>query len=240
MEEQECIFFLDETLKTTKNPYFCLGGFICTRKEYEEKIIKSISNIKQKHGISFTTPLHYTDIKNSKNGFEFLKKDPQKRTCLMNDIVKLIDSCQITTLGVYFNQVQYQNLFGKRLYDIAFFELLRNYTYYLNSNNLIGSLCLESRSLKENASLQNTYLSYLENGNSYFDSALIKKHITSISFTTKADSCSGLEMADFLPVVFVRHVNGLPDSYALWRAIHDKLYMKSTEFENILGLRNLT
>lgn len=236
----EYILFLDETLTTPQNPNFCLAGFAATRKEYEGKIIPEISRIKKQNSINHTTPLHYTDIKNSKNGYEHFKEDGNKRANLMNSIVSLISSLNITTFGVYFNQKIFSNLYKSKLYDIALFELLRNYTCFLIEHNSIGSICIESRSLNENAILQDAYYFYLKNGSIYYDSDDVSKYLKSISFSTKQDTCAGLELCDFMPVAFARNVMERKDNYGLFSAIKSKLYKSGTEYENVLGIRHLT
>lgn len=240
IDMEEYILFLDETQKTPDNPYFCLGGYICSKSNYEHKIIPGIYNIKQKYDISQNIPLHYTDIKNAKNGFEFIKETVGLRTQIMNSIVSLINSLDIITIGVYLHHKQFQNIYGKKLYDIAFFELLRNYTYFLKEKKVFGSICIESRSFKENGDLQQVYYSYLKNGNAYFKPDFIEQYLTSISFSIKSDSCSGLELADFMPVAFTRHINNRSDQYALWRTINSKLYKHGTVYERMLGIKELT
>ena len=237
----EYILFLDETFKAPSTPYFCLAGFVCTRKEYEEKIIPGVDKIKTRNDISHTLPLHYTDIKNSQNGFEQFKKDKQKRINLMNGIVSLIEKSNIYTIGIYFDQKIFSKLYKNRIYNIALFELLRNYTYFLKEKHAVGSICIESRSLNENAILQDAYYFYLKNNSVYYnDEIQIDKFLKSISFCTKQDICSGLELCDFIPVAFSRNASGLNDNYGLFAAIKSKLYKNGTEYENILGIKHLT
>lgn len=236
----EYILFLDETQKSPENPYFCLAGFISTRKEYEEKIIPRINGIKHNNNISHIIPLHYTDIKNSKNGYEHFKENPKKRIDLMNGIVSLISKSNIYTMGIYFNQTIFSKLYKTKIYDIALFELLRNYTYFLREHNGVGSICIESRSLNENAILQEAYYFYLNNGSVYYESKDVNKYLKSISFCTKLDTCAGLELCDFIPVAFSRNASELNDKYGLFSAIKSKLYKSGTEYENILGIKHLT
>ena len=38
----EYIMFVDETLKTSKNPYFCMGG-ICVKGNYNDTVLRDSS-----------------------------------------------------------------------------------------------------------------------------------------------------------------------------------------------------
>lgn len=43
---EEYIFFIDETLKTSKNPYFCMSGICVKRNYYEDVITQEINSLK--------------------------------------------------------------------------------------------------------------------------------------------------------------------------------------------------
>ena len=47
-DKEEYILFLDETLKTSNNPYFSLAGIIVKRKYYEDVFITRVNTIKKK------------------------------------------------------------------------------------------------------------------------------------------------------------------------------------------------
>lgn len=240
MSDEEYILFLDESNKTTNNPYFCLAGFITTRKHYNDKVIPSINNLKIKHLPNASIPLHYTDIKNSQRDFQFLKENSSLRNTILYGISQIITSCDITTMGVYFDEKVIRLLYGdKNLYSIAFFEILKQYTYFLKEKDALGSICIESRVHTDNKRLQDSYYSYLTNGSAYFNDNIAGKHLTSLSIIFKEDNCAGLQLADFVPISLLKKINGHKSCYGLLNAVDSKLYKNGTKFKEILGIRKI-
>ncbi len=238
---EEYIFFIDETLKTSKNPYFCMSGICVKRNYYEDIITQEINSLKKRHFNSTDVVFHYSEM-NNKKGIYNIFSDSTIRQNFWNDFVTTIKNLEFTAIGVYFDQSKMSNLYKSKTvkcYNIAFVELLKNYMHYLKNINGIGSICIESRSLNENAELQHIYYSFIQNGSVYFSQQDFDRHLSSVGFVVKGDNCIGLQIADVLPSALLRKVNGTKDFYNIGEMYHKKLYCYNTDEQDVLGLRNI-
>ena len=240
----EYILFLDESGVNPGNEYFCLGGFIISRQTYENKIIKEVETLKTNHSIPHEVPLHYTDIKNSKGYFSIFKSKngDAKRSALLLDVVKLIHDSDLTTIGCYCHknnfEAQFQTYSRCDLYGIMLKKIMEQYIMFLLENNATGSIYIESRTFNEDNMLHDIFNSYLEHGSEIFSPKTIKNTLKTITFVIKRDVSSGVQLADFVPIGFLRKINGLKDNYNLSQTIYSKLYKNGTIYKNSLGLVN--
>lgn len=237
----EYILFADETNKTPKNPYFCFAGLILKRCDYEDVLVPKINDLKQKHLGRTDVIFHYTDMKNNNGAFSKFQ-DSSIRNKFWTDFVNTIKVIDFTTIGVYFDQNLMTELYknsGTTNYDIAYRHLLENYMHFLKEHEGIGSICIESRTFKENMFLQRNHFDYIENGSIYYNSKNTSDYLSTIGFIIKGDNCIGLQIADIIPARFMRIVNKQSDNYLLNKTFHEKMYYHDTPKENILGLKNL-
>lgn len=240
-DKEEYILFLDETLKTSNNPYFSLAGIIVKRKYYEDVFITRVNTIKKKFFKDTDIIFHYSDMNNKKGKFS-LFEDGIIRDTFWKEYSKLICDLYFTTMGVYFDQSQMTKLYKTesiKCYDIAFIEILRNYLHFLKSKNAIGSICIESRTFAENASLQRDYYSFIEKGSCYFTSHDYANHFSSLGFIIKRDNCVGLQVADICPSALLRSINESKDKYLLGKIYKSKLYMHDTSESDVLGFKKI-
>lgn len=238
---EEYILFVDETLKTPHNPYFCLSGISFKRSYYEDFITKEINELKKRHFNNTDVIFHYSDMNNKKREFEIFK-DTKIRQRFWNDYSCTVKKMDFVSFGVYFNQDDIKNIYNNGsygFYNIAFIALLKNYLHYLKFINGIGSICIESRGFKENSILQHSYYNYLKNGSMYFPCKDYDTHLSSLAFIVKGDNCNGLQIADIAPSAMLREINGTHDYYGLGKMYRDKLYNKGTSYQDILGFRNI-
>lgn len=237
----EHILFIDETLKTPKNPYFCLSGVCFKRNYYEDIVVMEMNKLKKKHFNDCDVIFHYSDMNNKKREFS-LFKDSKVRQKFWTDYVNTMRKMDFVSFGVYFDQDLMKKIYGSgssSIYDIAFIAILKNYLHYLKSVNGIGSICLESRSFIENSKLQHSYYNYLKNGSMYFPHEDYDKHLSSIGFIVKGDNCNGLQIADIAPSTMLRELNGFSDSYGIGKMYREKLYCFNTKLQDIIGFKNL-
>lgn len=238
---EEHILFVDETLKTPHNPYFCLGGISFKRSYYEDFVVKEFNKLKKRHFNSTDVIFHYSDMNNKKREFEIFK-DQKVRQKFWTDYSCTVKKMDFVSFGVYFNQDTIKKLYNNGsygYYNIAFIALLKNYLHYLKSVKGIGSICMESRGFRENAILQHTYYNYLKNGSMYFSHKDYDKHLSSLAFIVKGDNCSGLQIVDIAPSTMLREINQTRDYYGLGKMYRDKLYKHATSYQDILGFRNI-
>lgn len=98
---------------------------------------------------------------------------------------------------------------------LAYFYYYYRKNKFLRDKNIngIGSICIESSSLNENAELQHLYYSFIQNGAVYFSQEDFNKHLSSIGFMIKDDNYIGLQIADVLSSALLRKINGTKDFY---------------------------
>lgn len=239
---EEYLLFADETKPNKSNPYFCFSGVSVSRKYYEEILIGHINDLKKKHFGITDIIFHFTDMKKNRRNFSVLI-DETKRNSFWKDFIDIIDSTPMDIIGIYFNNNEMSQLYAgnsRSNYDIGFYALLDNYVHYLKSKNACGQICVESRTLKENSYLQRTFYEYIENGSLYFSRDDTYKHLASLGFVIKEDNCIGLQIADIVPSQLLRYKRGVKkDFHKLSKTLSTKIYSFGTNYESVLGLKNL-
>lgn len=237
----EYIMFVDETDPTATGNYFCLSGVIIQRNDYENNFVDRINRLKKTHFNDCDIIFHYTEMKNNRNNFKIFK-DPIKRNKFYMDFVNILQSSDITILSSYFDKNDMKATYGKCAvsdYDVAFKTLLENFVHFLRNNNGDGMIIMESRLFNENANLQNTFYQYINMGSELFSSSIVKYHLKCLGFVVKNDNCIGLQIADFIPATIVRIIKDKIDKFSIQKTIHEKIYCHDTEYEKILGIRNI-
>ena len=111
--------------------------------------------------------------------------------------------------------------------------------HFLKEHDGVGSICIESRTFKENMFLQRNHFDYIEKGSIYYSSKNTSDHLATIGFVVKGDNCIGLQIADMIAARFMRIINKQSDNYLLNKTFHEKMYCYGTQEETILGLKNL-
>lgn len=237
----EYIMFVDETDSSNGSEYFCLSGLIVTRSDYENIIIKNVNLLKKKHFNDSNIVFHYTDMKNNNREFSILK-DAIVRNKFYMDFVNLLRNSNITIISTYFNKKHMIKTYGKCAvsdYDVAFKTLLENYVHFLSKKFGDGMVVMESRLFNQNSNLQNTFYQYLNNGSELFPSKTIKNHLKCLGFLVKNENCIGLQLADFIPATIIRIIKNNSDKYSIQKVIRSKVYYCDTDYEQILGIRNI-
>lgn len=237
----EYIMFVDETDPGNGSEYFCLSGLIVTRSDYENIIIKNVNLLKKKHFNNNNIVFHYTEMKNNNGEFNILK-EARVRNNFYVDFVNLLRNSNIAIISTYFDKAHMIKTYGKCAvsdYDVAFKTLLENYVHFLSKNFGDGMVVMESRLFNENANLQNTFYQYLNNGSELFPSETIRYHLKCLGFLVKNENCIGLQLADFIPATIIRIIKNSSDKYSIQKTIRSKVYYFDTDYEQILGIRNI-
>lgn len=239
---EDYLLFADESKPTEHIPYFCFAGISIERNYYENDLIREVNTLKIKYFKKTDVIFHFTDMKKNKREFSIFQ-DSTIRDNFWKDYVSLISKIPMDIIGVYFSDKIMSDLYkgnNHSNYDIGFYSLLDNYTHYLKSKNILGQICIESRTFKENSYLQKTYYEYLNNGSIYFSKYDTSKYLTSLGFTIKEDNCVGLQIADIVPSQLIRYAEGYKkDFYGLSKTLSSKIYKHDTSYEKILGVKKL-
>jgi len=223
---KEYYLFLDETKPNAHGSYFALGGYAIQKEDYENILKPSLGKIKEDLMPNPELPLHLYDMRKNINGFEFLS-DLTIRNSLFDRIKNLIQNLRISVFVASIDTNKYKNMYYNKtndIYDIALQTILENFVHFLIENNAIGSFFIESRNQAENKYLQICYYRLLTGGTLFIDSNTIMNKLSILSFPLKSDNNLGVQLADFIPVSFVRHLIGSKDYCGLYKLFELKLY----------------
>lgn len=222
----EYYLFLDETKPNAHGSYFALGGYAIQKEDYENILKPNLEKIKADLMPDPELPLHLYDMRKNIKGFEFLT-DVQTRNNLFNRIKDLIQNLNINVFVASIDTNKYKNMYYNKtndIYNIALQTILENFVHFLIGNHSIGSFFIESRNKSENKYLQICYYRLLTSGTLYIDSQTIMNRLSILSFPLKSDNNLGVQLADFIPVSFVRYLIGSKDYYGLYELFESKLY----------------
>lgn len=236
------ILFLDEANVTSTNPFFCLGGIIIKRDEYENVLIPSINALKIKYFSETSVLFHYTDMKKNKGDFKKLM-DGNIRVHFWNEFNNILKNIDFVTIGSYLEYNTFQETFNpvkNKHYSVAFIDLVNNYITYLRSQKkAMGSIIVESRQWKENADIQEVFHDIAVYGTALYSSEECSQYLSTIGFIIKKDNCVGLQIADFVPDTFVRTINGSNNFYNVSNNFINKMFSINGKYQNIVGLHKL-
>lgn len=239
---KDYLLFVDETKPDNYHPNFCLAGMVIEREYYEKILIKDVNNLKIKHFGRSDIIFHFSDMKKNRNEFSIFINE-EKRNNFWADYVKLLSVADFNIIGIYFDDKKMRQLqYGasKNNYNIGFYSLLDNFMHYLKDNDAYGQICVESRSFNENRLLLDVFYKFQQNGSIYFAESEVKKHLSSIGFIVKGDNCIGLQLVDPVPSQLMRYIaKNKKDIYNLYNTLSTKIYNVGTDYENILGIKNI-
>ena len=243
MYMKEFYLFLDEVKPNTFGTYFALGGYSISKEDYENILIPELQKLKEKTMPNPDLPLHLRDMRKNENGFEFLS-DNDIREKLFNGIKNLILSLNIKVFVASIDTAKYEKMYSKDnindVYEIALQIILENFVHFLNANNATGSFFIESRNSCENKRLQICYYHLLTSGTLYIKPEIIMKRLSMLSFPLKSDNNLGVQLADFIPISFVRNLIGSKDFYGLYNLYNQKLYKGYNDsMERRFGFKDL-
>lgn len=223
----EYYLFLDEIKPNAFGTYFALGGYAISKYEYENMLVPNLQKIKEENIPNPSLPLHLYDMRKNRKGFEFLS-DNNKRVKLFESIKKLVRELDIKVFVSSIDTVKYDNMYFSHhtndIYDINLQIILENFVHFLLSVNGTGSFFIESRNPVENKYLQICYYRLITGGTLFIDSKTIMDRLSILSFPLKSDNNLGVQLADFIPMSFVRHVIGSNDYCGLYALFKEKVY----------------
>lgn len=236
MGKKKYTLYLDESTTTVGKhgePYFCMAGIIVKDDDYS--IVQSaLDDLKKDIWGDLSNPesivLHQMNItKASKNQLDFKKypeykrfksksfrKDFNKKFSKLYDTKKMqiVGGCvREKTLNQAF-AVKY-NVNGSTMYRnnpdtylITLQFLLENYCQFLCSHNGIGKVIYEYITEEENEKIRDRFYNIKLMGSMYITKEAMSKHLLGLDFIKKESNHAGLQIADFIPNSFARHLAG--------------------------------
>lgn len=210
--------FLDELKANEIYSHFCLGGCIIEDITYRREIIPYIEDVKQSVFKNKTKILHEVEINENNENF-------------WNSFKKVFTDYGIRTLCVGIDVKQFKDTYKETSklqnseYYVALQIIIENFVHFLEENDGIGSVYIESRGLKEDFRLQEQYDRIYREGTLFIPHEIFKKRLFSISFPMKADNNIGIQIADFIPNPIARQFGGIAQKkYSLYDVIKDCAY----------------
>lgn len=224
--KKEYYLFLDETKPNAHGDYFALGGYAISKEDYENILVPKLEKIKTDLMPNPNLPLHLYDMRKNINGFEFLS-DVNIRNSLFDRIKQLVIDLSIKVFVASIDKKKYNDMYYNKIndvYDIALQTILENFVHFLIECDAVGSFFIESRNSIENKYLQVCYYRLLTSGTLYIDSKTIMDKLSILSFPLKSDNNLGVQLADFIPISFIRHLIGAKDYCGLYKIFESKIY----------------
>lgn len=224
---KEYYLFLDEIKPNAFGTYFALGGYAISKDDYENILIPKLQKIKEDNMPDPSLPLHLYDMRKNRKGFEFLS-DNSIRVSLFESIKKLVRELDIKVFVSAIDTQKYDNMYfhshTNDIYEINLQIILENFVHYLLTVDGTGSFFIESRNPIENKYLQICYYRLLTGGTLFIDAKTIMERLSILSFPLKSDNNLGVQLADFIPMSFVRQIIGSNDYNGLYTLFNEKVY----------------
>lgn len=235
--------FLDESKPNDIYNHFCLGGCVLSEENYRN-IVPQVNKLKQEIFGDINVILHEAEIR-------FAKREPYKifknkilREKFWDNFHKIYTKNEILTLCVAINTNEYNRIYNSSYkndeYLVAMQILLENFVHFLETNDGMGSVYLESRNPTDDNKISNHYHIIKATGTLFFNRNAFQRRLGTISFPLKTDNNVGLQMADFIPNPVTRFCGGLDQKeYSLYNIIIEKLYHGSVNLTDRFGLKQI-
>lgn len=221
--------FLDESKPNGSNiNHLCLGGIIVEKDIYEKNIIPSINEIKNSVFGNNEIILHESQIRSAKGKYTNMRQE-EVRNLFWDKMKYLFENNDFTTIGAAVNVNDYRNVYNHSYLNDEYFIVLQivleNFVHFLQVNDAVGSIYIESRNPTDDTNLRNIYYKIIANGTLYLNANAFQDKLLNINFCIKADNNIGVQLADFIPGSLNRLCNQLePKKPSLITQIQDRLY----------------
>jgi hypothetical protein len=192
-----CIFIDESGMANPRmhnvSPYFSLCGVVIN-EESRDKLKKAFEKLKITH-FKNNLILHSTNIRR-------MLKTEDKIEAFAKDTEKVLGNFGFFLLYVVVNneKAKKYSWTNKAVYKKAYREIIGNLIKFLIAKNAIGKIFSEASNVFQDISLYENFFHYIANGipNLAISPADVKKHLTSISFVTKANNDTEEQIADLL------------------------------------------
>lgn len=203
------IMFLDESgdhslVKVDEQfPVFCLTGCIFDEGEYQQTSKAKIDAFKIRYFNNSEIILHSREIRKCEPPFNILLNPITKKN-FYTDIDNLMSSLQYIVLA---SAILKKKLIDKysdpaNPYGLSLQFIMERFLYYLEENNDVGYISVESRDPKSNTDLLNTFTDIINNGSMsdrhHVPAVRFQRKIQKMIFVTKQQNENGHQIADLV------------------------------------------
>jgi hypothetical protein len=233
--------FLDELQPNSAFNHFCLAGCIIEKELYTNTVVPYVNKLKKDVFGNENVILHEIEIRRQEVAVYKIPMPKREEFWRGMDTFFSIPDIFLT-IGVAINCAEYHRLYSSDYkcdeYFVGLQIIMENFTHFLEMQDGIGSLFVESRNHKEDERLQNHYHTLKATGTLFLNKNAMQKRLGTISFPLKTDNNIGLQVADFIPNPIARYTGGLQQkSPTLYPHIVNKLYDGGVHLSNRFGLK---
>jgi len=206
------VLFLDESgdhslIKIDKQfPIFCLAGCIFDEVEYQQNSKSKIDAFKIRYFNKADIILHSRGIRKCEPPFNILLNKNTKQN-FYTDINNLMSQLPYTILASVILKENLKNQYHDPAnpYTLSLEFIMERFLYFLEENNDVGYISVESRDPKANTDLLAAFTETINNGSWGSDSfqkhvaaARFQRRIQKMIFVTKQQNENGHQIADLV------------------------------------------
>lgn len=235
--------YLDESKpnadKTIK--FLCLAGIIIEKEIYENVLVEKVNKLKQDVFEDTSLILHESHLRKA-TGKYIKMRNKETRNAFWSGLNEIFNDVDFKTLGAAINVEDYKKLYSENYLNDEYFIVmqivLENFVRFLEINNAIGTVYIESTEQVADRRLRNLYHKITANGTLYYNKNIFQDKFVNINFYNKVDNIIGLQIADFIPGQLNRKCNSLaPKEFSLIEEIERKLYDGNCNMANRFGFK---
>lgn len=203
------IMFLDESGDHSLSkiddqfPVFCLAGCIFDENEYQQNSKARIDAFKIRYFNNPEIILHSREIRKCEPPFNILLNATTKRD-FYKDLNNMLASLPYTILAsvILKKKLKVRYSDPANPYALSLQFIMERFLYYLEENNDVGYISVESRDPKSNTDLLNTFTDIINNGSGsdihHVSAKQFQSKIQKMIFVTKQQNENGHQIADLV------------------------------------------
>lgn len=190
-------------------PVFCLAGCIFDENDYIQNSKAKIDALKIRYFNNSNIILHSREIRKCESPFNILLNSNTKQN-FYTDLNNLIFNLSFTILASVILKEKLKNQYNdpSNPYALSLQFIMERFLYFLEENNDVGYISVESRDPKSNTDLLNTFTNIINNG-SHGDKHNVSAErfqakIQKMDFITKQQNQNGHQVADLIAYPIAR------------------------------------
>jgi len=202
-------------------PVMTVTALIVDRKVYQEVMVPSIDEIKEKFWHSRDVHFHSNEIRRKDGIFkELLNED--NYTYFKEKMIEILEKSSVTIISSSINKMKllqkaenFESISGQKynpgdLYLRNVDWVLERIGHFLKTNT--AKIIFETRGNKESRKIQGVLTNAKNNGTFYHSKDRFKNINEEILFFTKQDNVNGIQMVDYYTYPFARHAKDPKDT----------------------------
>src|SRR3989338_2071970 len=184
-------------------PIFCLAGCIFDEVQYQRESNAKIDAFKIRYFNDSNIVLHSREIRKCEPPFNILLNKNTKQS-FYTDLNKVMADLPYTILATVILKEKLKNQYHDHAnpYSLSLQFIMERFLYYLEENNDVGYISVESRDPKSNTDLLNTFTDIINNGSASdahrVSADRFQQKIQKMIFVTKRQNENGHQIADLV------------------------------------------